>query len=98
MKENATGRKLNALREEAGYSEEKLAKLLNCSPELIEKWESGEQEPDMNSWLIMCSLYSVSPDEMFSHINAENLVDSEVKEDFLHEASVNRMLRRFQYA
>ena len=98
MKENTTGKKLKALREDAGYSEEKLAKLLNCGPELIEKWESGEQEPDMNRWLIMCSLYSVSPDEMFSHINVENLVDSEVKEDFLHEASVNRMLRRFQYA
>lgn len=97
MEENATGDKLKFLRENAQYSHEKLAQFLNCKPEHVVQWENGELEPNLNQWMMMCKLYSVTPDEMFSHINADRLVDTSVKEEFLHESAVNHLLRRNQY-
>lgn len=97
MKKNITGNKLKSLREEAEYSPEKLAHFLNCNPKQITQWENGEQEPNLDQWMVMCKLYSVTPDEMFSHINADSLVDTSVKEEFMHEAAVNRILKRSHY-
>ncbi|MGN0676362.1 MAG: helix-turn-helix transcriptional regulator [Ruminococcus sp.] len=93
MKENSTGKKLKSLRENAEYSPEKLARFLNCTPEQVILWENGEQEPNFNQLAMMCKLYSVTPDEMFSHINVNHLVDNSIKDEFLHEASINRILR-----
>ena len=41
MKENRTGKKFKSLREDAKYSQEKLARLLNCKPEQVVQWENG---------------------------------------------------------
>lgn len=97
MQKNTTGSKLKALREYAGYSPEKLAMFLDCEPEQVTAWENGEEEPAINQWMMMCRLYSVTPDEMFSHINAEELVNESVRDEFCHESAVNRLLQWGQY-
>ena len=97
MKENATGKKLKVLREYAGYTPEKLGKFINADPEQILRWESGESEPSLGQWVMLCKLYCVSPNEMFSHINADELVSEQMLDEFHGEASMNRLLRLCQY-
>ncbi|MGN1482032.1 helix-turn-helix transcriptional regulator [Porcipelethomonas sp.] len=97
MNENTTGNKLKALREYAEYTPERLAQFLKCSPQQVIQWENGELEPTLNQWMMLCKLYGITPDEMFSHINADNLVDKDVRDEFMHEASVNHILKRNQY-
>ena len=70
MKENRTGKKFKSLREDAKYSQEKLARLLNCKPEQVVQWENGEEEPSLDQCMLMCRLYGMTADEMFSHINS----------------------------
>ena len=97
MKENRTGKKFKSLREDAKYSQEKLARLLNCQPEQVVQWENGEEEPSLDQCMLMCRLYGMTADEMFSHINSDYLIDNSIKDEFLYESSVNRILKRRQY-
>lgn len=97
MQKNTTGSKLKALREYADYSPEKLARFLDCTPEQVAAWEQDEEEPTINQWMMMCRLYSVTPDEMFSHINPEELVDEEIRDEFCHESALNRLVQWGQY-
>lgn len=98
MKDDITGKKLKALREGADYSAEKIARFLDCEPEQVVQWENGESEPNLTQWMLMCTLYCITPDEMFSHINAEDFLDSDIQEEFHHEAAKNKLLRRCSYA
>ena len=97
MTENATGKKLKVLREYAGYSTEKLGKFINASGEEISRWERGESQPSLEQWVMLCRLYCVSPNEMFSHLNADELVSEHVLDEFHSEASINRLLRLCQH-
>ena len=97
MTENATGKKLKVLREYAGYSPEKLGKFINASAEEISRRERGESQPSLEQWVMLCRLYCVSPNEMFSHLNADELVSEHVLDEFHSEASINRLLRLCQH-
>lgn len=97
MKQNTNGNKLKFLREKAGYSYEKIARFLNCTPEQVMQWENEESEPNLNQWMMLCKLYSITPDEMFSHINTVPLIDANVKEEFLYESAMNHLLKMNQY-
>ncbi len=59
-----TGKRIAALRKEAGLSQEKLAERLAVSRSLIAQWESGAVRPDRRSIEAMAGLFGVSAESV----------------------------------
>jgi transcriptional regulator with XRE-family HTH domain/thiamine kinase-like enzyme len=58
------GAKLSALRRESGYSQEKLANMLNISPQAVSKWENGHSLPDTSLLPVLAQVYNCTIDEI----------------------------------
>ena len=54
--------KLQALRQEKGFSQEQLAEKLDVSRQSVGKWESGQSRPDMDKLVVLAELFGVSTD------------------------------------
>lgn len=53
---------LQALRKEAGFSQERLAEQLGVSRQAVSKWESGQSTPDLDNLTALSDLFGVSLD------------------------------------
>ncbi|MCG1010543.1 helix-turn-helix transcriptional regulator [Salinicoccus sp. ID82-1] len=58
------GNKLKVLREEKGWSQDKLAKELNVSRQAVYKWETNKGYPDIKNLIIISDIFSVTIDEL----------------------------------
>lgn len=54
--------RLQEMRKEAGYSQEKLAEMLGISRQALSKWENGQANPDVNNIKKLCEIYDKSSD------------------------------------
>ena len=94
MLTNFVGNKLKTLRTYAGYSLEQLAHYLGCEAETVERWECGAEEPKLTQLVVLSKLYGVSMDDLFSGVQAESLVDEQVREEYKHEMWLNELSSR----
>lgn len=62
---NKYGLRLKQLREQAGYSQEELAKLLNTSRSRIGMYEQGRRQPDFEMQEAIADLFNVTIDYLF---------------------------------
>ncbi len=58
--------KIQELRKKAGYSQEKLAELLNVSRQAISKWESGIAVPTIDNLVELSRIFGVSVGELLA--------------------------------
>ena len=58
--------KLYNLRRKQGLSQEALAEKLNCSRQVISKWENGRAMPDSSIMLELCDNLGISVNELLS--------------------------------
>lgn len=58
--------KIQELRKKAGYSQEKLAELLNVSRQAISKWESGTAVPTIDNLVELSRIFGVSVGELLA--------------------------------
>ena len=64
------GRRIRALRHEAGLSQSRLAKLIGCSPGAVGNWEQGQGCPTIKQAMKIVKKLNVSLDYIFrGHIN-----------------------------
>ena len=56
--------KLYNLRRKQGLSQEALAEKLNCSRQVISKWENGRSLPDSSIMLELCSLLDITVNDL----------------------------------
>lgn len=75
------GEKLQFLRKQKGFSQEKLSEQLNVSRQAISKWELGESLPDTENVVKLGNLFSVSLDYLLN--------DSICSENYLPAAQHN---------
>ena len=68
---NKYGKRLKELREQRGYSQEGLAKLLNTSRSRIGMYEQGRRQPDFEMQEAIADLFNVSIDYLFERDGAE---------------------------
>lgn len=66
METTDLARRLQALRKQAGYSQEQLAALLSISRQAVSKWESGQGKPELDKLKRLAELYHVSTDAILS--------------------------------
>ena len=57
-------KRLKELRTASGFSQEKLAELLNVSRQTISSWENERSYPDVHNLIMLCDIYSVSLDDL----------------------------------
>ena len=53
---------LRLLREEKGYSQQKLAEMINISQQAIFKYEKTDNEPDISTLICLAEIFGVSVD------------------------------------
>lgn len=76
--------RLQALRKEKGYSQEKLADLLNVSRQSVSKWESGQSYPEIDKLIVLSDLFNITLGELVKGKSPEDIksLDDEMdKED-----------------
>ncbi|AVQ96568.1 XRE family transcriptional regulator [Ethanoligenens harbinense] len=56
--------RLQALRKQAGLSQEKLAEACGVSRQAVSKWEAGQSQPDMDKLVLLSKLFGISLDEL----------------------------------
>ena len=59
-------KRLKELRTVSGFSQEKLAELLDVSRQTISSWENERSYPDVHNLIMLCDIYSVSLDDLAS--------------------------------
>ena len=57
-------KRLKELRTANGFSQEKLAELLDVSRQTISSWENERSYPDVHNLIMLCDIYSVSLDDL----------------------------------
>ena len=57
-------KRLKELRIVSGFSQEKLAELLDVSRQTISSWENERSYPDVHNLIMLCDIYSVSLDDL----------------------------------
>ena len=94
--------KIQQLRKASGYSQEKLAELLNVSRQAISKWESGTATPTIDKLIELSRIYNVSVDELLQIANsgqsdAETSADKFAALIKANEARLSKMERKYIY-
>ena len=67
--------RLKELRQQNGYTQKELSKLVNYSQNLISTWESGIHEPNIKALISLANIFNVSVDYL---IGNENNVPKEI--------------------
>ena len=67
------GEKISCLRKKAGYSQEKLAELMDVSRQAVTKWESGKANPDTENLIRLAEIFGVSLDELCKNVNPKKI-------------------------
>ena len=67
------GEKISGLRKNAGYSQEKLAELMDVSRQAVTKWESGKANPDTENLIRLAGIFGVSLDELCKNVNPKKI-------------------------
>ena len=61
-------KRLKELRTASGFSQEKLAELLDVSRQTISSWENERSYPDVHNLIMLCDIYSVSLDDLMKGV------------------------------
>ena len=66
-------RRLRELRNEKGYSQKELAKIIGCAPGLISYYETCKREPGFTNILKLCQEFDESPDYLLGVTNYRSI-------------------------
>ena len=64
-------RNLKSLRKKNQYTQEEIAEKINVSRQSVAKWENGESNPDIESYIKLANLYNVKLDDLVNHSEEE---------------------------
>lgn len=90
-KNNSIAQSLKSLREEAGYSIERLAQFFDGNITMISEWENGTREPSIYDCCVLSGLYNISLDSMVAAISPGELLPENMQSEYAHESWINRL-------
>ncbi len=88
------GERIQQLRKQKGYSQEKLAEQLNMSRQAITKWEQNACEPNLESLVKMASLFEVSLDYLIVGTVPQKKTENTVTEQTIIIKEKNTLLNK----
>ena len=97
-----TGKFLQLLRKETGFTQEELAEKLNVSRRTVSRWETGTNMPDLDILMELSDLYEVDLREILSGERKSERMNEELKETVLQVSDYSneektRLLRRMHW-
>ena len=97
-----TGKFLQLLRKETGFTQEELAEKLNVSRRTVSRWETGTNMPDLDILMELSDLYEVDLRDILSGERKSERMNEELKETVLQVADYSneektRLLRRMHW-
>ena len=97
-----TGKFLQLLRKENGFTQEELAEKLNVSRRTVSRWETGTNMPDLDILMELSDLYEVDLRDILSGERKSERMNEELKETVLQVADYSneektRLLRRMHW-
>ena len=97
-----TGKFLQLLRKENGFTQEELAEKLNVSRRTVSRWETGSNMPDLDILMELSDLYEVDLRDILSGERKSERMNEELKETVLQVADYSneektRLLRRMHW-
>ena len=78
---NSIGEKLSNLRKRKRLSQEEAAESLGVTRQTISKWETDQSMPDFDKVTLICSLYGITPNELFGSKTQETKIDNKEKDN-----------------
>ena len=78
---NSIGEKLSNLRKGKRLSQEEAAESLGVTRQTISKWETDQSMPDFDKVTLICSLYGITPNELFGSKTQETKIDNKEKDN-----------------
>lgn len=82
------GNKLKSVREEYGYSQESLAKKMDCSQKTISSWEKERTHPTLKNLHQLCEIYGCTY-EYLTGVKQHDLNDITVNDILVKTESLN---------
>lgn len=76
------GKKISALRQANGLTQQQLAVMMNVSHQAVSKWESGQALPDIQTMLALTRFFGITVEQLIS----ENEMVEEKQEENVYEA------------
>lgn len=76
---NGFGKRIVAAREKKGYSQKKLAELLNITPTRLNYWEKDKREPDFFMFTKILNVLDADANEMLGLTKSSVFVDKYIK-------------------
>lgn len=73
MDTSKIGKRITTMRKELGYTQERLAELLNVSPQAISKWENGRALPETALLPLLAKTLETNIDSLFTDSNIQIL-------------------------
>ena len=97
-----TGKFLQLLRKETGFTQEELAEKLNVSRRTVSRWETGTNMPDLDILMELSDLYEVDLRDILSGERKSERMNEELKETVLQVADYSneektRLLSRMHW-
>lgn len=89
------GKQIKTYREQAGLSQEQLAKQLYVTRQSVSKWESGEVIPDLDKIITMAKIFNVSLDNLILGISDNKTITNANNEEFIFNPNKNKYVRRY---
>ena len=77
-------KRLKELRTVSGFSQEKLAELLDVSRQTISKWESCQSYPDFQRLVLLSDFFGLTLDELIKDIDVQEVREKNINEDRLN--------------
>ena len=62
------GEKLQQLRKDRGWSQERLAEEIPISRQAVSKWESGASDPSTTNLIALAKLFGVAPEDLLREV------------------------------
>lgn len=82
------GNRIRSLRQQRGYTQNDLGKLLYVSGQSVSKWEKGESTPSIETINLICEIFKVSPNELLNYKDDGVITNTEYNSDKIIQSSI----------
>lgn len=89
-----TGNFLQALRKEAGFTQEQLAEKIGVARRTVSRWETGNNTPDLDILMELADLYEVDLREILNGERKSEHMNKELKDTVLQVAEYSNEEKR----
>jgi len=82
------GERIKFLRQQKGYTQNDIGKMLYVSGQSVSKWEKGESSPSIETINELCKIFNISPNELLNYKDDKVITNFEYTSDKIIQSSI----------